>query len=185
MNPNKQETREDHEDEDEEDVTASIGEGRLSLQSLPVGVSRAFNQQKTQESQQETHLHRNHVTAAPNRKLRVWLWSLEVYGEHLSVHTATSVSGDHCDPSVTHRLFPTRCCSKAALSRRHEHSFNISGISSTAHFRGSIGAAAEFSGETPPAACTETATSRWRRCIYRQSRLERKSAPCCDSVLYK
>lgn len=47
MNPNKQETREDHEDEDEEDVTASIGEGRLSLQSLPVGVSRAFNRQKT------------------------------------------------------------------------------------------------------------------------------------------
>lgn len=43
MNPNKQETREDHEDEDEEDVTASIGERRLSLQSLPVGVSRAFN----------------------------------------------------------------------------------------------------------------------------------------------
>lgn len=52
MNPNKQETKEDH--EDEEDVTASIGEGRLSLQSLPVGVSRAFNRQKTQESQQET-----------------------------------------------------------------------------------------------------------------------------------
>lgn len=43
MNPNKQETREDHEDEDDVDVTASIGERRLSLQSLPVGVSRAFN----------------------------------------------------------------------------------------------------------------------------------------------
>lgn len=77
-------------------------------------------------SHNRKHLHRNHVTAAPNRKLRVWLWSLEVYGEHLSVHTATSASGDHCDPSVTPRLFTTRCCSKAALSRRHEHSFNIS-----------------------------------------------------------
>lgn len=77
-------------------------------------------------SHNRKHLHRNHVTAAPNRKLRVWLWSLEVYGEHLSVHTATSASGDHCDPSVTPWLFPTRCCSKAALSRRHEHSFNIS-----------------------------------------------------------